>query len=120
MRSVKLVSLLGAVVGGCSSDGLGPRTIMGNWVQDFTVPGSFMEMNLILRRPFRRTSDFVHCSQGIDCCRDTWSAARSCASHRLPSRVRRRTIAEETDSTPRRRGGDGPSYIAPTLYFAPR
>ena len=47
MRSVKLVLLLGVVVGGCSSDGLGPRTIIGNWVQDFTVPGSFMEMNLM-------------------------------------------------------------------------
>ena len=47
MRSVKSVLLLALVVGGCSSDGLGPKTIIGNWVQDFTVPGSFMEMNLM-------------------------------------------------------------------------
>jgi hypothetical protein len=47
MRSVKSVLLLVLVVGGCSSDGLGPRTIIGNWVQDFTVPGSFTEMNLM-------------------------------------------------------------------------
>jgi hypothetical protein len=47
MRSVKSVLLLALVVGGCSSDGLGPKTVIGNWVQDFTVPGSFTEMNLM-------------------------------------------------------------------------
>jgi hypothetical protein len=46
MRPVKSVLLLALVVSGCSSDGLGPRTIIGKWTQDFTVPGSFMEMNL--------------------------------------------------------------------------
>ena len=47
MRSVKSVLLLALVVGGCSSDTLGPKTITGRWVQDFTVAGNFMEMNLI-------------------------------------------------------------------------
>ena len=42
MRSVRSVLLLALVVGGCSSDTLGPKTITGRWVQDFTVAGNFM------------------------------------------------------------------------------
>ena len=47
MRSVKSVLLLALVVGGCS-DTVGPGSIVGKWDQDFSVPGSFLEMDLTL------------------------------------------------------------------------
>jgi hypothetical protein len=47
MRSVKSVLLLALVVSGCS-DPVGPGSIVGKWDQDFSVPGSFLEMDLTL------------------------------------------------------------------------
>jgi hypothetical protein len=45
MRSVKSVLLLALIVSGCS-DAVGPGIIAGKWVQDFTIPGNIVEMNL--------------------------------------------------------------------------
>jgi hypothetical protein len=47
MRSVKLVSLLAVLAIGCSNP-VGPRNIVGKWDQDFSFPGSFLEMDLTL------------------------------------------------------------------------
>jgi len=47
MRSVKSVLLLALVVAGCS-DPIGPTNIVGKWDQDFSFPGSFLEMDLTL------------------------------------------------------------------------
>jgi hypothetical protein len=47
MRSVKLVWLLALFAIGCS-DPVGPRNIVGKWDQDFSIPGSFLEMDLTL------------------------------------------------------------------------
>ena len=47
MRSVMSVLLLAVVVNGCS-DPVGPGSIVGRWDQDFSIPGSFFEMNLTL------------------------------------------------------------------------
>ena len=47
MRSVKSVLLLALVVGGCS-DTIGPGSIVGKWDQAFSIPGSFLEMDLTL------------------------------------------------------------------------
>jgi hypothetical protein len=47
MRSVKSVLLLALFAIGCS-DTVGPRNIVGKWDQDFSFPGSFLEMDLTL------------------------------------------------------------------------
>ena len=47
MRSVKLVWLLAVLAIGCS-DPVGPRNLVGKWDQDFSSPGSFLEMDLTL------------------------------------------------------------------------
>jgi hypothetical protein len=47
MRSVKSVLLLALIVSGCS-DAVGSGIIAGKWVQDFTVPGNSLEMDLTL------------------------------------------------------------------------
>ena len=47
MRSVKSVLLLALVLGGCS-DSFAPVFITGKWDEDFTVPGSSLEMDLTL------------------------------------------------------------------------
>jgi hypothetical protein len=47
MRSVKLVWLLAVLAIGCS-DPIGPGNIVGKWDQDFSIPGSFLEMDLTL------------------------------------------------------------------------
>ena len=45
MRSVKSVLLLALVVGACS-DTTGPGFVAGKWAQDFSFPGSYLEMSL--------------------------------------------------------------------------
>jgi hypothetical protein len=47
MRSVKSVLLLALVLGGCS-DSFAPAFVAGKWDEDFTVPGSSLEMDLTL------------------------------------------------------------------------
>lgn len=47
MRSVKSVLLLALFSIGCS-DTVGPGNIVGKWDQDFSFPGSFLEMDLTL------------------------------------------------------------------------
>ena len=47
MRSVKSVLLLALVLAGCS-DSFAPAFIAGKWDEDFTVPGSGLEMDLTL------------------------------------------------------------------------
>ena len=47
MRSVKSVLFLALVVSGCS-DPVGPTNIVGKWAEDFSIPGSSMEMDLTL------------------------------------------------------------------------
>ena len=45
MRSVLSVLLAVLVAGGCS-DSVGPGDISGKWAEDFSIPGSFFEMDL--------------------------------------------------------------------------
>jgi hypothetical protein len=45
MRPVMAISLVALVVSACS-DSLGPRNIIGRWEEDFTVPGSSLDMDL--------------------------------------------------------------------------
>jgi hypothetical protein len=45
MRSVMSVLLVVLVASGCS-DSTGPGSISGKWAEDFSIPGSFFEMNL--------------------------------------------------------------------------
>src|ERR1700693_1576325 len=45
MRSVRFVFLLALVFGGCS-ESFTPAFIAGKWNEDFTVPGSSLEMDL--------------------------------------------------------------------------
>lgn len=45
MRSALLVLVMGLVANGCSST-LEPEAVAGQWHQDFSIPGSFFQMNL--------------------------------------------------------------------------